>query len=84
MDIQEIIKQKFTSSNSIPVDLIRITREEYDQLIESVANSAKNKIKGKLIETVRNITTGNCGIHVIDIDAFLKFQNIIIKGIKNI
>ena len=34
MDIQEIIKQKFTSSNSIPVDLIRITREEYDQLID--------------------------------------------------
>ncbi|MEE9571529.1 MAG: hypothetical protein V3W20_00605 [Candidatus Neomarinimicrobiota bacterium] len=36
MDIQEIMKQRFTSGNSIPVERTRITKTEYDQLINSV------------------------------------------------
>lgn len=32
-NIMEVLKQKFTSSNDIPVSRAAITREEYEQLL---------------------------------------------------
>ena len=36
IEIKESMRQKWTSGNEIPVSSIRITREEYDQLIQQV------------------------------------------------
>ena len=60
MDIQEIIKQKFTSSNSIPVDSIRITRKEYGQLITSVKEECIELIQIEKMDGLTDETEKDC------------------------